>query len=134
MASGEFVPMVSLEHPESLETLHKDFQHAGSDIVEAFTYNGHREKMKVIGKEELIEPLNRAPLKIARKVADLKSTGLKPNLMAGNISNSNIWNDKDKKTHLQVEKMKIYLNFLNIYDYKNFNSNKVIFKNSQINS
>ena len=105
MSSGEFVPMVSLEHPEALETLHKDFQHAGSDIVQAFTYNGHREKMKVIGKEELIEPLNRAALKIARKVADLKSTGPKPNLMAGNISNSNIWNDKDKKTHLQVEKM-----------------------------
>ena len=105
MSSGEFVPMVSLEHPEALETLHKDFQHAGSDIVEAFTYNGHREKMKVIGKEELIEPLNRAALKIARKVADLKSTRPKPNLMAGNISNSNIWNDKDKKTHLQVEKM-----------------------------
>jgi len=105
MSSGEFVPMVSLEHPEALETLHKDFQHAGSDIVEAFTYNGHREKMKVIGKEELIEPLNRAALKIARKVADLKSKGPKPNLMAGNISNSNIWNDKDKKTHLQVEKM-----------------------------
>ena len=38
MASGEFVPMVSLEHPEALENLHKDFQHAGSDIVEAFTY------------------------------------------------------------------------------------------------
>ena len=56
MSSGEFVPMVSLEHPEALETLHKDFQHAGSDIVQAFTYNGHREKMKVIGKEELIEP------------------------------------------------------------------------------
>ena len=105
MSSGEFVPMVSLEHPEALETLHKDFQHAGSDIVEAFTYNGHREKMRVIGKEELIEPLNRAALKIAKKVANLKSTGPKPNLMAGNISNSNIWNDKDKKTHLQVEKM-----------------------------
>ena len=105
MSSGEFVPMVSLENPEALETLHKDFQHAGSDIVQAFTYNGHREKMKVVGKEELIEPLNRAALKIARKVADLKSSGPKPNLMAGNISNSNIWNDKDKKTHLQVEKM-----------------------------
>ena len=38
MSSGEFVPMVSLENPEALETLHKDFQHAGSDIVEAFTY------------------------------------------------------------------------------------------------
>ena len=48
MSSGEFVPMVSLEHPEALETLHKDFQHAGSDIVEAFTYNGHREKMRKV--------------------------------------------------------------------------------------
>ena len=69
MASGEFVPMVSLDHPEALENLHRDFQHAGSDIVQAFTYNGHREKMRVIGKEELLEPLNRSALKIAKKVA-----------------------------------------------------------------
>ena len=67
LASGEFVPMVSLEHPEALENLHKDFQHAGSDIVEAFTYNGHREKMRVIGKEELLEPLNRSALKNCEK-------------------------------------------------------------------
>ena len=37
MSSGEFVPMVSLEHPEALENLHKDFQHAGSDIVQALS-------------------------------------------------------------------------------------------------
>ena len=104
MASGEFVPMVSLEHPESLENLHRDFQHAGSDIVQAFTYNGHREKMKIIGKEKLLEPLNRAALRIAKKVAT-SPIGKEPNLMAGNISNSNIWNDKDPKTHLEVEKM-----------------------------
>ena len=104
MASGEFVPMVSLEHPEALENLHRDFQHAGSDIVQAFTYNGHREKMKVIGKEKLLEPLNRAALKIAKKVAT-SPIGDEPNLMAGNISNSNIWNDKDPATHLVVEKM-----------------------------
>ena len=67
LASGEFVPMVALEHPEALENLHKDFQHAGSDVVEAFTYNGHREKMRVIGKEELLEPLNRAALKNSKK-------------------------------------------------------------------
>ena len=104
MSSGEFVPMVSLEHPEALENLHRDFQHAGSDIVQAFTYNGHREKMKVIGKENLLEPLNRAALKIAKKVAT-SPIGNEPNLMAGNISNSNIWNSKDPKTHLEVEKM-----------------------------
>ncbi len=104
MSSGEFVPMVSLEHPEALENLHIDFQHAGSDIVQAFTYNGHREKMRVIGKEELLEPLNRAALKIAKKVAN--SSSLKePNLMAGNISNSNIWKKGDKKPQKEVEKM-----------------------------
>ena len=70
LSSGEFVPMVSLDHPEALENLHKDFQHAGSDIVEAFTYNGHREKMRVIGKEQLLESLNRSALKIAKEVAD----------------------------------------------------------------
>ena len=104
MTSGEFVPMVSLEHPEVLENLHKDFQHAGSDIVQAFTYNGHREKMRVIGKEDLLESLNRQALKIAKKVST-SSIGKKPNLMAGNISNSNIWNNKDTTSNIEVEKM-----------------------------
>ncbi len=104
MSSGEFVPMVSLENPDALENLHRDFQHAGSDIVQAFTYNGHREKMKVIGKEDLLEPLNRQALKIAKKVA-ISPIGKEPNLMAGNISNSNIWNDRDTSCNYEVEKM-----------------------------
>ena len=105
LASGEFVPMVALEHPEALENLHKDFQHAGSDIVQAFTYNGHREKMRVIGKEDLLEPLNRAALKIAKKVADNPIGGGEPNLMSGNISNSNIWEEGNKESQLEVERM-----------------------------
>ena len=105
LSAGEFVPMVSLEHPEALENLHKDFQHAGSDVVEAFTYNAHREKMRVIGKEDLLEPLNRAALKIAKKVADNPIGGGEANLMAGNISNSNIWEQGNKETHAEVERM-----------------------------
>ena len=105
LSAGEFVPMVSLEHPEALENLHKDFQHAGSDVVEAFTYNAHREKMRVIGKEDLIEPLNRAALKIAKKVADTPINGGEPNLMAGNISNSNIWEQGNSDSHAEVERM-----------------------------
>ena len=105
MSSGEFVPMVSLDHPEVLENLHREFQHAGSDIVEAFTYNGHREKMRVIGKEELLEPLNRSALKIAKKVALDTPKGSQPNLMAGNISNSNIWKEDDKQAQNVVEDM-----------------------------
>ncbi|MEY8715337.1 homocysteine S-methyltransferase family protein [Francisella philomiragia] len=105
MSSGEFVPMVSLEHPEVLENLHRDFQHAGSDIVEAFTYNGHREKLRVIGKEHLLEKLNREALRIAKKVADRTPEGVQPNLLAGNISNSNIWKQGDQESQKEVTRM-----------------------------
>ena len=91
LSAGEFVPEVALEYPDALRTLHVDFQRAGSDIVEAFTYNGHREKMRVIGKEDLLEPLNRAALQIAREVADARPG----DLMAGNISNTNVWDPAD---------------------------------------
>jgi betaine-homocysteine S-methyltransferase len=101
LSAGEFVPEVALEYPEALKALHVDFQHAGSDIVEAFTYNGHREKMRVIGKEELLEPLNRTALQIARGVADARPG----NLMAGNISNSNIWDPADASRQAEVRGM-----------------------------
>ena len=105
LTSGEFVPEVALEHPDALKRLHRDFQHAGSDVVVAFTYNGHREKMRVIGKEDLLEPLNRAALQIANDVAADVPEGYEPNLVAGNISNSNIWNPEDPKSKQQVRKM-----------------------------
>ena len=37
LTSGEFVPEVALEHPEVLENLHKEFQHAGSNICLLYT-------------------------------------------------------------------------------------------------
>ena len=105
LTSGEFVPEVALEYPKVLENLHKEFQHAGSNIVEAFTYNGHREKLRVINKEHLLEPLNRAALKIARKVADTAPEGTGINLMAGNISNSNIWEQNNKNVQSEIRSM-----------------------------
>jgi betaine-homocysteine S-methyltransferase len=101
LSAGEFVPEVALEQPDALKALHVDFQHAGSDVVEAFTYNGHREKMRVIGKEELLEPLNRAALQIAREVADARPG----DLMAGNISNTNIWDPADQERQSEVRAM-----------------------------
>lgn len=101
LSAGEFVPEVALEYPDALRALHLDYQRAGSDIVEAFTYNGHREKMRVIGKEDLLEPLNRAALRIAREVAD----GHPGDLMAGNISNSNIWDPDDPQRQREVRDM-----------------------------
>ena len=69
LQAGAYVPEVVLEHPGVVEELHREFVHAGSDVVEAFTYYGHREKLRLIGKEDLLEPLNRGALAIAAQVA-----------------------------------------------------------------
>lgn len=105
LTAGEFVPEVALENPDALKSLHQDFQHAGSDVMVAFTYNGHREKMRIIGKEDLLEPLNRAALQIARDVANDVPKDQEPSLVAGNISNSNIWNPDDPESKTEVRKM-----------------------------
>src|ERR1700684_3979398 len=101
LSAGEFVPEVALEYPDALRTLHIDFQRAGSDIVEAFTYNGHREKMRVIGKEDLVEPLNRAALQIAREGAARRPGAL----MAANTSTTTIWDPKDTARQAEVRGM-----------------------------
>lgn len=103
LQAGSFVPEVALEHPEALKQLHRDFLWAGSDVVEAFTYNGHREKMRIIGKEDLLEPLNRQALQIAKEAAH-EWDGETP-LVAGNISNTNIFDPADNASQLEVRKM-----------------------------
>ena len=91
LQAGAFVPEVVLDHPEVVTELHREFVHAGSDVVEAFTYYGHREKMRIVGKEHLLEPLNRRALELAREVAD--ETGA---LFAGDLSNTNVFTEDDE--------------------------------------
>ena len=86
LQAGAFVPEVVLDHPEVVEELHREFVHAGSDVVEAFTYYGHRQKLRVIGKEDILEPLNRQALSIAARVASETGT-----LLAGNLCNTNVY-------------------------------------------
>ena len=94
LQAGAFVPEVVLDHPEEVAALHRQFVHAGSDVVEAFTYYAHREKLRVIGKGDILEPLNRQALELARGVAD--STGT---LLAGNICNTGVYDPADLDAH-----------------------------------
>ena len=52
LQAGAFVPEVVSDHPDVVRQLHQDFVHAGSDVVEALTYYAHREKMRLIGRED----------------------------------------------------------------------------------
>ncbi len=103
LQAGAFVPEVVLEHPEIVAQSHRDYVHAGSDVIEAFTYYGHRAKLRIIGKEELLEPLNRQALKIAKSVA-AEAEG-EPPLVAGNLSNTNIYDPGDESTAGEVRKI-----------------------------
>ena len=92
LQAGAFVPEVVLAHPEKVTELHREFVHAGSDVVEAFTYYAHREKLRIIGKEHLLEEINRQALALARDVA--RETGT---MLAGNVCNTNVWTGEDAR-------------------------------------
>jgi betaine-homocysteine S-methyltransferase len=92
LQAGGFVPEVVLDHPEKVADLHREFVHAGSDVVEAFTYYAHREKLRLIGREGQLEEMNRQALRLAKEVADETGT-----LLAGDVSNTNVWTGEESR-------------------------------------
>lgn len=100
LQAGAFVPEVTLEHPDIVKQVYEEFVHAGSDVVLALTYYAHREKLRVIGREDDLEAMNRAALKMTREVADEHGC-----LMAGNICNSAVFVTGDKESHRITEEM-----------------------------
>jgi betaine-homocysteine S-methyltransferase len=100
LQAGAFVPEVLFDHPEVVEQLHMDFVHAGSDVTQALTYYVHREKLRVIGREKDLVPMNKAALKIAKSVA--RRTGT---LFAGDLCNTNIYDPGSKAAVKEVERI-----------------------------
>jgi betaine-homocysteine S-methyltransferase len=100
LQAGAYVPEAVLDFPEQVENLHRDFLRAGSDVIEAFTYYAHREKLRLIDRERDLEPMNRAALAIAKRVAIEGDA-----LLAGNISNTNIFKPGDTDANRQVRAM-----------------------------
>lgn len=83
LKSGPYVPEVVLDRPEAVAELHREFLHAGAEVMVAFTYYGHEEKLRMIGRESELEALNRHVLRLA---ADAAGDG--DALVAGNICNT----------------------------------------------
>ena len=103
LSAGPFVPEVVLEHPDVVTQLHREFIRAGSDVVQAFTYYGHREKLRIIGKEHLLEPMQKNALKIAKDAAnEFKDLDL---MVCGDVANTNIFDPNDKNSFKECQKM-----------------------------
>src|SRR6267142_4030272 len=83
LKAGAYVPEVVIDYPNAVRELHREFLRAGAEVMVAFTYYGHREKLRMIGREDDLEPLNRQALRLAKEVAAEGDA-----LVAGNICNT----------------------------------------------
>jgi betaine-homocysteine S-methyltransferase len=100
LQAGAFVPEVVLDDPALVAQLHREFVHAGSDVVEAFTYYAHREKLALIGRESDLERMNRQALQVAGAVAREHGS-----LFAGNVCNTNVYEPDDVESHGVTRRM-----------------------------
>src|SRR5436190_8398559 len=82
--SGQFTPEVAIENPEALRELHREFLKAGSQVLQALTFFGTREKLNRAGYGAETERINQAAVKLAREVAGDKA------LVAGSVSRTQL--------------------------------------------
>jgi betaine-homocysteine S-methyltransferase len=83
LKAGAYVPEVVIEYPQAVKELHREFLRAGAEVMVAFTYYGHRSKMRAIGREGDLERLNRDAVRIAKEIASEGNA-----LVAGNVCNT----------------------------------------------
>src|SRR6266403_873516 len=83
--SGQFTPEVAVEHPDALRELHREFLNAGSQVLQALTFFGTREKHSRAGYGADTERINGAAVKIAREVAGDSA------LVAGSVSRTQLF-------------------------------------------
>jgi len=83
--SGQFTPEVVIEYPGAILQLHLEFLLAGSQVLQALTFFGTRDKLNRAGYGEETEAINRAAVRIAREAADDLA------LVAGSISRTQLF-------------------------------------------
>src|SRR5262245_5089704 len=82
--SGQFTPEVAIENPEALRELHREFLKAGSQVLQALTFFGTREKLNRAGYGEQTESINAAAVKLAKEIARDHA------LVAGSVSRTQL--------------------------------------------
>lgn len=82
--SGQFTPEVAIENPDALRELHREFLLAGSQVLQALTFFGTREKLGRAGYGSQVEEINAAAVRLAKEVAGDQA------LVAGSVSRTQL--------------------------------------------
>lgn len=99
---GPWVPIAVVEEPEVVKQLHRETVRSGTDVILACTYYAHEEKLRLIGRSETIEDLNRKAIQIAHEInAEFDNRCY----IAGNISNSNVYDANAPGNEERVRKI-----------------------------
>ena len=71
--AGPWTPEATVEHPEAIRELHREFLRAGADVMQAFTFYASEDKLtnrgNEAGKKIGVEAINREACRIAKEVA-----------------------------------------------------------------
>ena len=72
--AGPWTPEATVEHPEAVRQLHREFLRAGSDVMQTFTFYASDDKLENRGNEAQTKhsgaAINQAACDIAREVAN----------------------------------------------------------------
>jgi betaine-homocysteine S-methyltransferase len=72
--AGPWTPEATVEHPEAVRQLHREFLRAGSDVMQTFTFYASEDKLQNRGNEAAkdygVRDINEAACKLAREVAN----------------------------------------------------------------
>jgi betaine-homocysteine S-methyltransferase len=78
--AGPFTPEATVEHPDAVLELYREFVDAGAEVIQALAFYGDRGKLATVGYGDRVGDINRAAVRLARQAAGNKA------LVAGNLS------------------------------------------------
>ncbi len=79
--AGPFTPEVTIEHPDALAALHREFLRAGAEVLQTMTFYASDDKLATVGLQGKVDEINRNAVQVARQVASEGDA-----LVAGNLS------------------------------------------------
>ena len=82
LTTGDAPELWNLDHPDRVESVHRDMIDAGADIVLTNTFGANRYRLALHGLEDRVAELNAAGVQVARAAADAAG---RPVVVAGSM-------------------------------------------------
>jgi betaine-homocysteine S-methyltransferase len=91
--AGTFTPEVAVVHPEALVELHREFLHAGAEVLQALTFYAGEDRLAAAGLAAEVDEINREAVRIARQVAREGAA-----MVAGTLSPTGAYAPDDRRS------------------------------------